>query len=209
MLNFAKVQPGSSLNFAKDTGVLHFGMNWSTMKNGSSVDLDAGILIAKKSSVKGFLGFGSKSSAEVVEFCNFGSPLVPGDPRGSKRRATARITHSGDDRVGDTSLDYSDNEVVSFDPASLKEDEVALIGLWSFQGHNLKDVPRAGVRVYKGAPNAPTEALAEVDLTDMSGRSLTLGSVTFENGAAVFRSIGKCGNSTYPSDWSKEALAYV
>lgn len=197
MLNFAKVQPGSSLNFAKDTGVLHFGMNWSTMKNGNSVDLDAGILIAKKSSVKGFLGFGSKSSAEVVEFCNFGS------------LRTARITHSGDDRVGDTSLDYSDNEVVSFDPASLKEDEVALIGLWSFQGHNLKDVPRAGVRVYKGAPNAPTEALAEVDLTDMSGRSLTLGSVTFENGAAVFRSIGKCGNSTYPSDWSKEALAYV
>lgn len=201
-LNFGKdLTGGGTLNFAKDSGKIMFGVNWgySTVTR-RSVDLDAAVLIAKKTDKKpGMLGrmFGATGSSglKTVEYCNF------------RRLNTARMKHSGDDLRGDSSKDDTDNEIISFDPNDLKDDEIAIFGVWSFQGDAFGDLPYAGMRIYKGQENRPTEALASLDAVE-KGRStsLILGYIQKVNGVAEFHALDIAGRITGPDSMEKAML---
>ncbi len=151
-----------------DISNLKIGANWGMKKglfgNKSAVDLD----------LFGFI-MNTRTGAEV-ERVQFGS------------LTSRRMKHSGDDRRGDSAPERDDNEILSIDPNSLKDDEVLLIGIISYSGDKVSSVPFAALRVYTGAANRPAKELAHTDLATTKCGGL-FGVVKKENGSPVFYSI--------------------
>lgn len=107
------------------------------------------------------------------------------------------ISHSGDDRAGDSGGDDGlDNEVIQIDLASVDSQvETIAFVLNSFNGIDFKDIPFASVRLYEGTPERVDEVVAKYDIANdskFSGSvSIVLGKLYRHNGAWKFSAIGE------------------
>jgi tellurium resistance protein TerZ len=104
------------------------GSNWSSLRNGRSVDLDSSILVYDE----------NKNLIDVVYYRN----LVSED---------RSIKHSGDDRAGDAGgvMDAYDNEVITIDLSKITPKACYLVSILnSYSGHNFGEIPGIELRIY-------------------------------------------------------------
>lgn len=107
------------------------------------------------------------------------------------------ISHSGDDRVGDTDGDDGlDNEVISVDLSQIPNDvEQIVFVLNSFEGHDFATIPFASIRLYEGSPDRVNSVFATFDIASdakFSGYvSMILGKLYLRNGEWKFSAIGE------------------
>lgn len=166
-MNFEKVTPGQTLNFAKDfgtsiSGVLSFNLNWGQI-NGAAVDLDA-ILVTKSSG----------KPVEAVKKAGFMSKLFGGKDEVSTQagidktyyfgnKTGAGVKHQGDDRTGaEDKGEYIEVDLSKLPP---HVDEL-VFSVISFSNHNFSDLPFASIEVFTGSPGKPGRGLVSMELTE-------------------------------------------
>lgn len=178
-----------NLSKAAPTGLqrLLFGVNWGMVKSGGlfgigsrqqAVDLDASIT-----------AFKSNFSQHVTKYF------------GNVAQSHPFMSHSGDDRSGDASRDDDDNETLTIDFTKVPDDVHDLfLYVNSFSNVQFDDIPYAGVRLYEGSPNNPTNILARFELANSpefkGAKSIILGRCSRVNGEWQFTAIGQPGKFT-------------
>ena len=104
------------------------GSNWSTLKNGKSVDLDSSILVYDE-------------NKKLIDTIYFGKTT-------SDDRA---ICHSGDDTCGDEGgvMDALDNEVISIDLSKISPKAAYLVSILnSYRHQDFGMIPGVELRIY-------------------------------------------------------------
>lgn len=181
MINLSK---NETINLSKETSKdtlskLNFGVNWG------------------KISTKGFLGFGSKQKdvdldASVSSFSHTGFL----ETVCFNKLRNSYINHSGDDLVGDSSFNDSDNETITIDFSKVPDNvERLFLYVNSFSGDTFDEIPYAGVRVYEGSVNDPSKVLAKFEINNDSGfkgsKTMILGMCEKVLGSWEFKTIGE------------------
>ncbi|MDJ1469504.1 TerD family protein [Cytophagaceae bacterium DM2B3-1] len=85
------------------------------------------------------------------------------------------IRHSGDDRVGDSSADNKDNEVIYIDLQKVSADvDTIVFYLNSFKQQDFSDIPYSKIRIIEGEHHNPNKVFASYDLSgDSSFKGFT------------------------------------
>lgn len=181
MINLSKNETiNLSKEISKETlSKLNFGVNWG------------------KIVTKGFLGFGSKQKdvdldASVSIFSNTGFL----ETVSFWKLSNDYIKHSGDDLVGDSSFNDSDNETITIDFSKVPPNvERLFLYVNSFSGDTFDEIPYAGVRVYEGSVNDPSKVLAKFEIANDSAfkdsKTMILGMCESVSGSWEFKTIGE------------------
>ncbi|AUR86276.1 TerD domain protein [Vibrio phage 1.084.O._10N.261.49.F5] len=161
---------------------LKFGVNWG--------------MINKKSG--GLFGLFGTSSAEAVDLDASVTAFSGNSPQHTisfQNLRNSYIVHSGDDRVGDESADDSDNETITIDFTKVPSNvDKIFLYVNSFSGQKFDEIPYAGVRVYEGQVDQPTNVLAKFEIANDStfkgSKTMILGFVEKVNNDWEFKTIG-------------------
>lgn len=182
MTGVINLSKGQRINLSKSDGseLTKFcvGANWGAIvKKGwisdtvENVDLDLSIVLLDENN-------------KNIDTCYFG------------RKSIAGVLHSGDDRTGDVGGDDGlDNEVITVDLMKIdpRTRKVAVI-LNSFQGHFFGEIPYAGVRVFEGTPERPSNIIASFKIENepafKTSKGLILASLYLHEGKWKARAIG-------------------
>lgn len=212
-LNFEKVQPNQTLNFAKDfgeavSGKVTFNLNWGKI-NGRSVDLDA-ILVTKSSGVK----TEATQGTTTVKKAGFFKKLLgakdevittPGHSAGTGAAGIADtyyfgnkngvgVKHHGDVLTGASAKgEYIEVDLDKLPPYI---DELAF-SVISFSGHSFSDLPFASIEVFTGAPTSPGRGLVSMELTEFQrSTKAALLAVLKKNAAGEWEVTAKAAEGT-------------
>lgn len=189
-LNFAKVTPGQTLNFAKDlgeavSGILSFNLNWGKI-GGRSVDLDA--ILVTKSSGQPYAAQAAVAPTTTIKKAGIFSKLFggkdevvteggrPATPAGTSvpgvkevyyfgNKTGTGVKHHGDDLTGASAKgEYIE---VNLDTLPANVDEL-VFSVISFSGHEFTSLPFASIEVFTGPPSRPGKGLVSMELTEFS-----------------------------------------
>jgi tellurium resistance protein TerZ len=183
------LEKGQKVDLSKGNGdqleKIFLGLNWGAIekdgffgKSTEAVDLDGSCIAFTK-------------SGEVIDAIYYGN-LETDDNS---------IKHSGDDLTGDVDGDDGlDNEVISVDLSSLKEDiEEIYFVLNSFKGQDFATVPFATIRIYEGDFNRVDEIFAKYDVAHdpkFSGYvAMIMGKLYRRDGQWRFSAMGESSRS--------------
>ena len=149
---------GQSISLTKENGSklknICIGANWSAIqvtsffgrKSTKDVDLDLSVGMYDESG----------RLIEKLYFGNYRSKPISG------------MTHSGDDRTGDSDGDDGlDNEVITIDLEMLPSNAAYLgLVLNSYSMIDFKDIPSASVRIYEGTPSRVDSEFASFNIAN-------------------------------------------
>lgn len=147
MINLKK---GSSISLEKDGKNLeqiYIGLNWGKIKKmlgliEEDVDLDGSVSIFNE----------NKAELDTVYF-------------NKKKSSDGAITHSGDDRGGDSKKDDKDNEVIFIDLKKVNPAATTIVFyLNSYKGQDFDSIPYANIRVMDGDIPRYKEVIANFNL---------------------------------------------
>jgi tellurium resistance protein TerZ len=126
-----------------DWGAIRKKMLFGLINETESVDLDGSVTLFDA----------QKREKDTVYYRN----LVSSDKS---------IRHSGDDRVGDTSADNKDNEIIYIDLEKIDSSVDSIVFyLNSFQQHDFASIPYSKIRIMEGAHHNPSKVFASYDLS--------------------------------------------
>ena len=162
-----------------------FGLNWGMITTAGS---------------KGFFGFGKSEGtkksvdldASVTCFSSTGRKM---DTIYFGKLSNSYIKHSGDDRVGDEDADDNDNETITVDLSKVPS-EVAEMYFYmnSFSGEKFDEIPYAGLRIYEGVVDRPSNVMATFDVANDSSfkgsKTIIIGKLFRNEGEWDFEAIG-------------------
>ena len=184
MSNVINLTKGQRIDLTKENGQklerICVGVNWGRIiekrwlggTKTKPVDLDASIGIFD-------------AQGRLIDKVYFGKLTAPG------------ITHSGDDREGDTDGDDGlDNEIIEMDLTKVDPNASFLaIVLNSFTKIDFGKIPYASVRIYEGTPSRVDEVFAQFNIAgdpDVAGKvCMILGGVYRNGDQWKFNSIGQ------------------
>jgi len=182
-INLSKNQ---TINLSKATSQgltnLKFGVNWG--------------MINKKSG--GIFGLFSSSTSEAVDLDASVTAFSGNSPQHTisfRNLRNSYISHSGDDRVGDENADDNDNETITIDFKKVPSNvDKIFLYVNSFSGQKFDGIPYAGVRVYEGAVDNPSNVLAKFEIandqTFKGSKTMVLGFVEKVANDWEFKTIG-------------------
>ncbi len=193
MLDFRKVEPNTTLNFAKDfgepvTGKVCFNLNWGK-KNGQAVDLDAIAVFEKRGGLKPQFvknkptGIFAKMKAAIggeptPEAIRYNQPVTTISFKNLECRG---VLHHGDDLTGAWAKgEYIEVDLNRIDPAI----DTITFTVLSYSGHRFCDLPFASIEVFTGTPQQQKRGLISMELTRFKTdtRTVAMARLTKVNG---------------------------
>lgn len=163
----------SKPNFFGKLKNLIFGDNVEVERTKEYVDLDASIIVYND----------ALKRIDTVYF-------------GNLRSSDYAISHSGDDRTGESGRDDRDNETISIDLSRVTKRAKYLVAILNSYTHQkFNKIPRIGLRIYTGEANEPDEILASYDQFNTPNfndkEAIILGYFFREDDSWKFSAVGK------------------